>query len=178
MNPEIVGYRYSRTELSVLMHLMGIPSLPGFTPDTVDETTYNAAVTSLVNANLAARGDGKIFVDRITALILSAMHRQRGSLCLESSNRKAVLIRSDIMYVLAEYPKQGTCILTPLQSAEDVSEPAQNALKRISFPALITLNPADGSTRREQAATEKEAWPILTALFDELCAKAEPPTER
>lgn len=178
MSSEVVGYRYSRAELSVLMRLMGIPSLPGFTPEELNEDTYNAAIASLVNAHLATRGDGKVYVDRITALILSAMHRRRGSICIETSARSAALIRSDIMFVLAEYPSRGTCVLTPLQHAEDVPEPALAAVHRCSFPALIELRSGEEVVQSSQADTEETSLPILTGLFEELCANAENPTER
>lgn len=178
MSSEIIGYRYSRAELTVLMRLMGIPELPGFTPEALDEDSYNAAVNSLVNAHLATRSDGKVFVDRITALILSAMHRRRGSICLETSARSAALIRSDIMYVLAEFPRRGTCILTPLQYAENVPEPTLIAVARCDFPALIRIQSANGTVRSEQVDSKEAAQPVLAELFEILCADAESPTER
>ncbi len=175
MKPEAVGYRYSRAELSALMRMMGISAYPGFTPDAPNEAAHNAAIASLAESGLATAGD-TVYVDRITALILSAMHRRTGSIAITAQNRNLALIRSEIMYILADFPQLGACTLTPLERAKDIAAPLHAAMNRLSYPILIELSRAGQPARSEQAASAADFEPLLADCVAALCAEA--PTER
>ena len=176
MSPEYVGYRYSRAELSALILLMNIDGLHGFIPDPLDAFSYESAIASLASSGLLARTGEQVLIDRITALILSAMHRSSRCLIFRQKGRCVAVFRSDIMYVLAEYPARGSCTLTPLQSASAVSEPLTHALSSQKGPFSIEL--MEGGTAVQTGDLQEATPAAIDQLLRPLCPDAENPSGR
>ena len=163
MKTETVGYRFSRAELSAFMHMLGMRELPG-----VDlqpgGPEFETAVKGLIAAGVITPGEGSFYLDRITALLFSALRSQSLYLRIASRDRVSVLSHAPMMCLLADYPARGNCTLTPLQSAAETGEPLADALNRHEMPVTLELVAGGKPAQRFTADQPEQAAERLAAL--------------
>lgn len=177
MNTEVVGYRFSRSELAAMMHMLGLRELPG-ADIRPDSETFEAAVKGLIAAGIVTPGEGSFYLERITALLFSALRSQSLYLRIDSRNRTSVLSRAPMMCMLAEYPARGSCTLTPLQTADDAREPLADAIARHEMPLTLELVQGGTVTHSLQADEARQAADGLDQLYRAFLQAAQSTIER
>ena len=134
MNDDIISYRYAKNELSALMLILQLPSLPGAALPQIDEPAYRAAIDSLSDSGIVTPAGDRVIVDKLSAVLLVSIAKCRFFLRFAAPDRTVVLWRCARLCVLGAFPEKGECSLTPLQTLDHCGAPLESALARCGFP--------------------------------------------
>lgn len=169
MSAEHVGYRFSREELAALKLLLSLPAIRGLNLPELDETDYHSAVQSLTDAGVVMPAGEKMGVDRLSAVIVTAMSGRR-CLRLHSEGRDTLLYPTRVLHILADAPRTGMLTLTPAKTLSEAKALLTDELARHGEKSSLELMDADGEIAETRAIDGRDA---LMYALDELCRALE-----
>ena len=166
MELELVGYRYAKAELAVLMSLNGrreIPALPGVVFP--DKEQFREGMESLEEGNMVSNVKGHLFVEKNQAVLLENLCACERYFSVRQGDTCVSLCACRQMGLLAESAGNGW-VLKAAPAVRELGEEFLHALNR--FPRGGTVRRADGKEGREYfCAPEKlnaEARETLAAF--------------
>lgn len=120
MELDLVGYRYTVDELSVLMSLQGvgvIPCLPRV--PFPGQETFTQGLQSLEEGNVLTQAGGRVLLDRVHALLISSLCACDTYAALSDGERSAALCRCEKLCLLARIEKR-RCVLHAAPQLQDL----------------------------------------------------------
>ncbi len=147
MELELVGYRYSKAELSVLMSLNGrreIPSLPAVAFP--DKEQFREGMEGLEDGNVISNVNGRLLLEKTHAVLLENLCTCGRFFSVRQGEKCVSLCVCRQMGLLAECFGRGW-LLKAAPTERELREDLLHALNR--FPQGGTVRRADGGEWRE-----------------------------
>lgn len=134
MNPEAVGYRYSDDELASLRLILDLDAPLGSIPCTLDEDAYNKSIESLTAAGVVIPAGDELYIDPLTAMLLTEASRSESCLRIISQDRVSFLYQAAELCIIDELCS-GIHTITPLPTLEAAADCIISSLVRHVLPA-------------------------------------------
>ena len=154
MELDLIGYRYTKVEMSVLMSLNSrreIPALPGVAFP--DKEQFREGMECLENGNVITNVNGRLLMEKTHAVLLENLCGCGRFFSVRQGETCVSLCVCRQMGLLAESVGNGW-LLKAAPTERELTEDFLNALKR--FPRGGTVRRADGGEWRESdCAPEK-----------------------
>ena len=129
-----VSYRMTREELSTLPQGLRLGALPGAPVGPVDEETAARALEQIAAKELAIVTDGAIYVNKLIHFLLQGATQATAGICITDGKRTVALWSARGIYILGDFPEEGECALTPLQSKSFALEALTDTVCRMARP--------------------------------------------